>query len=196
ARDGFGDDVDRNVVERLEPEARLPHVEVLAVRLEAVRETLRLRRIAVRGHQVERVMVLLRRDRGVAERFAVVGVRKDAQWHRIGDDTPAHLLRVTLRQVLVDERTKFLDDRGMVVGQRLQVLGDGLRLALEHGHYQSPTFPLTEAISFAGSKPTPCLNTVSTLRTSAIVFDGSPSITTRSACLPTAIDPTFASRPR
>src|SRR4029078_11253556 len=80
--------------------------------------------------------------------------------------------------------------------QRLQVFRDGLRLSLEHRHHHSPTFPETEAISFAGSKPTPRLNTVSTLRTSAIVFDGSPSMTTRSACLPAAIDPTRASRPR
>ena len=54
--------------------------------------------------------------------------------------------------------------------------------------HHSPTFPVTDAISFAGSKPTPCLNTVSTLRTSAMVVDGSPSMTTRSACLPAAID--------
>src|SRR5215471_7313254 len=55
----------------------------------------------------------------------------------------------------------------------------------KHGHH-SPTFPETDSISFVGSKPTPCLNTVSILRTSEIVFDGSPSITTRSACLPIA----------
>ena len=38
--------------------------------------------------------------------------------------------------------------------------------------YQIPTWPFTDSISFAGSKPTPFLNTVSTFRMSAICADG------------------------
>jgi len=85
------------------------------------------------------------------------------------------------------------DDGTTVVGQRREIFADGFRLVAEHHH--NPTFPLTEAMSFAGSNPTPCLKTVSTLRTSAMFLDGSPPTMTRSACLPTAIDPTRAPRP-
>jgi len=60
----------------------------------------------------------------------------------------------------------------------------------------SPTFPRTDAINLAGSYPTPCLNTSSTFRMSETFADGSPSITTRSACMPAAIEPTVLSRPR
>jgi hypothetical protein len=35
--------------------------------------------------------------------------------------------------------------------------------------YQIPTCPFTDSMSFAGSNPTPCLNTVSTFRMSAMV---------------------------
>src|SRR5262245_45435385 len=75
-------------------------------------------------------------------------------------------------------------------------LRDPAYKGLQETRHHRPTLPVTDAINFAGSKPTPCLKTVSTLRTSAIVFDGSPATTTRSACLPAAIDPTLASRPR
>src|SRR5678815_557931 len=61
--------------------------------------------------------------------------------------------------------------------------------ALVASAYQRPTRPVTDAINFAGSKPTPFLKTVSTLRMSAIVVDGSPATITRSACFPTAIVP-------
>jgi len=62
--------------------------------------------------------------------------------------------------------------------------------------HHTPTWPFTESISFCGSNPTPFRKTISTRRTSPIVFDGSPATTTRSACLPAAIEPIFASRPR
>ncbi len=64
------------------------------------------------------------------------------------------------------------------------------------GRYHSPAFPFTEAMSFAGSYPTPCLKTVSTFSMSLGVVVGSPPITTRSACFPAAIDPIRLSRPR
>src|SRR5580765_4214930 len=63
-------------------------------------------------------------------------------------------------------------------------------------HYQTPTCPRTDSMSFAGSKPTPFLNTVSTRLISPIDAAGLPSSTTRSACLPVAIVPMRASRPR
>ena len=44
-------------------------------------------------------------------------------------------------------------------------------------------------VAFAGSYATPCLNTMFTFRTSEMFADGSPSMTTRSACFPAAIDP-------
>src|SRR5258707_12016355 len=140
--------------------------------------------------------MLLCRDRDVAERLAVVGVGQRRERHHIGDDAPTHVLLVTLRQVFLHERPQLADDRAPFAGQRREIFGDRRRLSLERCHYHNPTFPLTEAISFAGSKPTPCLNTVSTLRTSAMVFEGSPSMTTRSSCLPPAIDPTRAVLPR
>src|SRR5262245_15010176 len=55
--------------------------------------------------------------------------------------------------------------------------------------HHNPTRPVTDAMSLAGSNPTPCLKTVSTLWMSAIVVAGSPAMTIRSACLPVAIDP-------
>src|SRR5438132_2111029 len=62
--------------------------------------------------------------------------------------------------------------------------------------HHKPTRPRTDSTSFCGSYPMPCLNTVSTFLTAETSRDGSPSTTTRSACLLAAIVPTRASRPR
>src|SRR5579859_5248996 len=56
-------------------------------------------------------------------------------------------------------------------------------------HYLMPTSPRTDSISFAESYPVPSLKTVSTFSMSSIFFDGSPLMTTKSACLPGAIVP-------
>src|SRR5271163_4495724 len=50
-----------------------------------------------------------------------------------------------------------------------------------------PTWPRTLSISFLESKPTPALNTISTFSISSMFLEGSPLISTRSACLPAAI---------
>src|SRR5439155_13293207 len=48
--------------------------------------------------------------------------------------------------------------------------GSDHRYAPGIASYQTPTCPRTESISFAGSNPTPFLNTVSTRLMSAMVF--------------------------
>src|SRR5262249_19383019 len=51
-------------------------------------------------------------------------------------------------------------------------------------------------MSFAESYPTPFLSTISTFSMSLIFAEGSPSITTRSTCLPTASVAIFAKSPQ
>src|ERR1700722_16915518 len=67
---------------------------------------------------------------------------------------------------------------------------------IRHERYRLPTTPRTDSISAAESYPTPSLKTVSTFSMSSIFFDGSPLITTRSACLPAAIVPMRSDSPR
>src|SRR5690349_15523769 len=72
------------------------------------------------------------------------------------------------------------------------VLGTGYWALLQ----RLPTIPRTDSINFPESYPTPSLNTVSTFSISSILFDGSPLITTRSACLPAAIVPIRSNSPK
>src|SRR5690606_21696334 len=58
-----------------------------------------------------------------------------------------------------------------------------------------PTRPATDAMSFSGSYAIPWRNTISTLRTSAMLVVGSPLTTTRSACWPGASVPMRSARP-
>src|SRR5687768_4688377 len=67
ARDHVAESVQRQVVERLEAQTRLSHVHLLAGVGERVFECLPLQRIRVCAHEVQREVVLLRRERNIAE---------------------------------------------------------------------------------------------------------------------------------
>src|SRR6516225_6458072 len=73
-RDQLANRFERQIVRRLEMNATLPHVELLPRRLERRLQLLELTRTPKRAHQVERAVVLLRRERDVADRLLVVSV--------------------------------------------------------------------------------------------------------------------------
>ena len=74
--------------------ATLPHVELLPRRPERRLQLLELTRTPKRAHQVERVVVLLRRERDVADRLLVVSVWISRQGDRPADRAPDEALIV------------------------------------------------------------------------------------------------------
>src|SRR4051812_11547223 len=74
ACDQLADDVQRQVVSLAEMDARFAHVQLLAGRGEAGAQPRRVRGAAVRGHEVERVVILLAGEADVPERLLVVGL--------------------------------------------------------------------------------------------------------------------------
>src|SRR3954452_22987819 len=83
--------------------ATLPHVELLPRRLECQLQLLELTRTPKRAHQVERAVILLRRERDVADRLLVVSVRISRQGNRPADGAPDEALIVAARNVLFHE---------------------------------------------------------------------------------------------
>src|SRR6516164_1023893 len=83
--------------------ATLPHVELLPRRLERRLQLLELTRTPKRAHQVERAVVLLRRERDVTDRLLVVSVWISRQGDRPADRAPDEALIVAARNVLVHE---------------------------------------------------------------------------------------------
>src|SRR5580693_5951237 len=102
-RDQLANRFERQIVRRLEMNAALPHVELLPRRLERRLQLLELTRTPKRAHQVERAVVLLRRERDVADRLLVVSVWISRQGDRPADRAPDEALIVAARNVLVHE---------------------------------------------------------------------------------------------
>ena len=94
---------ERQIVRRLEMNATLPHVEFLPRRLERLLQLLELTRTPKRAHQVERAVVLLRRERDVADRLLVVSVWLSTWGKRPADRAPDEALIAAARNVLVHE---------------------------------------------------------------------------------------------
>src|ERR1700746_2936579 len=97
--------------------ATLPHVELLVRRLERRLQLLELTRTPKRTHQVERAVVLLRRQRDVADRLLVVSVWISRQGDCPADRAPDEALIVAARNVLVHECAHRRD--------RLRTIGGG-----------------------------------------------------------------------
>src|SRR6516162_10296495 len=102
-RDQLANRFERQIVRRLEMNATLPHVELLPRRLERRLQLLELTRTPKRAHQVERAVVLLRRERDVADRLLVVSVWISRQGDRPANRAPDEALIVAARNVLVHE---------------------------------------------------------------------------------------------
>ena len=102
-RDQLANRFERQIVRRLEMNATLPHVELLPRRPERRLQLLELTRTPKRAHQVERVVVLLRRERDVADRLLVVSVWISRQGDRPADRAPDEALIVAARNVFVHE---------------------------------------------------------------------------------------------
>src|SRR5436309_12087807 len=102
AGDELADGVERQVVELLEADARLPHVELLAGLLERLPQPALLPRVAVGAHQVESVVVLLRGERGVAQGLAVVGIWIALEGDLVVDGPPIHPLPVARGEMVED----------------------------------------------------------------------------------------------
>src|SRR5271157_5949863 len=73
-RDQLANRFERQIVRRLEMNATPPHVELLPRRLERRLQLFEMARTPKRAHQVERAVVLLRRDPDVVDRLLVVSV--------------------------------------------------------------------------------------------------------------------------
>src|SRR5258708_5132296 len=97
--------------------ATLPHVELLPRRLERRLQLLELTRTPKRAHQVERAVVLLRRERDVADRLLVVSVWISRQGDRPADRAPDEALIVAARNVLVHECAHRRDRLGTIGGE-------------------------------------------------------------------------------
>src|SRR5215204_497742 len=106
------------IIELLEVQTALPHVEPLPGFLECVDEELfgerrcvLAGRAVVRAHQIERVVALLRAEAHVAERLTVVRVGELLERDPPVDHAPVHELCVPLGDVPVDEGLGLLDHR-------------------------------------------------------------------------------------
>src|SRR5258707_10291659 len=126
-RDQLANRFERQIVRRLEMNATLPHVELLACRLERRLQLLELTRTPKRAHQVERAVVLLRRERDVADRLLVVSVWISRQGDRPADRAPDEALIVAARNVLVHECAHRRDRLRTIGGE----CGDVLRWRLD-----------------------------------------------------------------
>src|SRR5258708_34318788 len=87
-RDQLANRLERQIVRQLEMNATLPHVGRLPGRLERRLQLLELTRTPKRAHQVERAVVLLRRERDVADRLLGVSVSIARQGDRPADRAP------------------------------------------------------------------------------------------------------------
>src|SRR6516225_7671068 len=102
--------------------ATLPHVELLPRRLERRLQLLELTRTPKRAHQVERAVILLRRERDVADWLPVVGVWISREGDRPADGAPDKALLVAARNVLVHECAHGRDRLRTIGGERGDVL--------------------------------------------------------------------------
>src|SRR5689334_22821066 len=116
-RDQVANRFERQIVRRLEMNATLPHVELLPRRLERRLQLLELTRTPKCAHQVERAVVLLRRERDVADRLLVVSVWISRQGDRPADRAPDEALIVAARNVLVHERAHRRDRLRTICGK-------------------------------------------------------------------------------
>src|SRR5258706_232338 len=126
-RDQRANPCKRQIVRRLEMHATLPHVELLPRRLERRLQLLELTRTPKRAHQVERAVVLLRRERDVADRLLVVSFWISRQGDRPADRAPDEAIIVAARNVLVHECAHRRDRLRTIGGGG----GDGLRWRLD-----------------------------------------------------------------
>src|SRR5262249_18593833 len=111
----------------LEIYTTLPHVELLPRRLEHRLQLLELTRTPERAKQVEHVVVLLRRERDVANRLLVVSVWISRQGDRPADRAPDEALIVAAGNVLVHECAHRRDRLRALGGEG----GDVLRWRLD-----------------------------------------------------------------
>src|SRR5215475_3344122 len=102
--------------------ATLPHVELLTRRLERRLQLFELARTPKRAHQVERAVVLLRREGDVADRLLVVSVGISTQGDRPTDRAPDETLIVAARNVLIHECADGRDRLRAIGGKRGDVL--------------------------------------------------------------------------
>src|SRR5262245_5019079 len=123
--DHVGDEVEGEVVDGTEAYARLAHVEPLPGLAVAVLERRPMIGVGVHGGEVQRAVALLRRERGVHERLAVVRVRVAAERDVVGDHAPGHLLDVAVREVGDDDLAYRARDRPPIGLELGQVLLDG-----------------------------------------------------------------------
>src|SRR6185369_16949129 len=102
-RDQLTTRFERQIVRRLEMNATLPDVELLPRCLERRLQLLELARTPERAHQIEHAVVLLRRERDVADGLLVISVWISRQGDRPADRAPDEALIVAAWNVLVHQ---------------------------------------------------------------------------------------------
>src|SRR5262249_53517105 len=107
--------------------ATLTHVELLPCRLECGLQLLELTRTPKCAHQVKQAVVLLRRERDVADRLLVVSAWISRQRDRPADRAPNEALIVAARNVLIHECAHRRDRLRTIGGE----CGDVLRRRLD-----------------------------------------------------------------
>ena len=137
AADDLGEDIEREVLEVLEADARLAHVELLAGLRPGLAEPLLLVGIAVDEAQMERHVILLGGEAHVGERLAGVAVVAGGEHpmrHVVADHAVLHALLDALPVEVLDDDGAHGLERGAAVGGELaEVLLDGVGLALHGG---------------------------------------------------------------
>src|SRR5688500_5988657 len=130
--DNLGYGVEREIVGLPEVNARLSHVELLSRFLETLLEGREMCGTHVGAHQVQRAVILLRRQAGDAERLAIVCVRVILHRDVPCDHSPAHPLRVPHRKIFLDDAPHAGDRLSSIFGKLFQVFAHCSRVAGSH----------------------------------------------------------------
>ena len=136
-RDDLTNGIECQIACRLEANTRLAHVELLTRRLEAVRQASRERAITVDGHQVQRQVRLLRRQRYVPQRVSVVGVSVPDEGHLLHQHALADGLLVSRGKVPLNLSPYALDFWSSIGGELCEELLNGRARGLWSHGYES-----------------------------------------------------------
>lgn len=136
-RDDLTNGIECQIACRLEANTRLAHVELLTRRLEAVRQASRERAITVDGHQVQRQVRLLRRQRYVPQRVSVVGVSVPDEGHVLHQHALADGLLVSRGKVPLNLSPYALDFWSSIGGELCEELLNGRARGLWSHGYES-----------------------------------------------------------
>ena len=124
---GLADEVHGQLVDRLEADTRLAHVEPLAGLDVGILEPFGLAFVHIDRMQIHGHVVLLRCQRGIEKRLLVVGVGKDLERDLVRDHAPRHCFDNAVGKVGHDGVAHFGDRDPAIVGKSTQIIFDRFR---------------------------------------------------------------------